>query len=155
MLQFLAVQYPTIIVVLVCGFAIIAGTWRERLGGCLYLAAYTMAIGFGTISTRYTAAYMTTADSLLLPGFWIIARRTPHMWAKCLLAVQAIGVTIDIVSLCSNLLNRWQYLTIVNAVGYAVLACLLVGTFGAWARRRREKAGSGQIKPAKGDDGSA
>ncbi len=145
MLQILEFQFPTIMMLLVCGFAIIAGSWRERLCGILYLAAYAMGIGFGFISTRHnTAIYMAVADVLLIPGFWVVARRSPPVWAKCVLVIQTVSVAIDGLALTYDGLSRWQYLTMLTAAGYAILACLFVGTIGHISKRRAEKQATRQ-----------
>ena len=140
MLQSLATQLALATMVLVCGYAIIAGSWRERLGGVVYLAGYAMQIGFGMISTRYPALYLTVADVLLLPGFLIINRKSPHPWTLWALVVQLLSASLDIAVLVFHVVRPWLYLTIQTLAGYLVLLCLLIGTLAAHARRRRERA---------------
>jgi len=139
MLQTLYTQVAAAALLLICGFAIVSGSWRERMCGIMYLAAYAMTIGFGMITTRDPAVYNSVSDTLLVPGFAVIARKSPHLWAKCALGIQVFSVGVDIAALIFDEINRWQFLTIQNAAGYAILACLLVGTFAARARRRAEK----------------
>ncbi len=155
MLQSLTTQLAFVAMLLVCGFAIISGSWRERLCGVLYMAAYAVTFGLGLVSTRYAPVYVGVADAMLVPGFWVIARRSPQLWPKCVLGIQIASVALDIAAVTYTGLDRWLYLTAQNVAGYAILLCLLVGTFAALARRRSEKAQAGQIRPARGDDGSA
>jgi hypothetical protein len=141
MLESFVTRFNMVMVLLVCGFAIISGSWRERLCGALYLISYVMMLGFGLVSLDYASVYMTVADVLLVPGLWIIARRAPHPWAKCALAVQLVSVVVDIAAMSYDI-SQWWYFTIQIVTGYAFLICLLVGTFTARARRRSEKQAS-------------
>jgi hypothetical protein len=142
MLQSLYTQLAAVASLLICGFAIISGSWRERLCGVLYLAAYVLLIGLGLVSTRYAVVYGAVADALLVPGVLVIARKSPHIWPRCVLVLQIFSVGIDIAALTYKGISVWLYLTAQNAAGYAILLCLLVGTFGARARRRAEKQAS-------------
>jgi hypothetical protein len=126
----------------ICLFAIVAGSWRERLCGVIYLAAYIMQFGLHAISSNQDFLHLALADILLVPGFLVIARKSPHPWAICALGLQIFSVGLDIAALVFKNITRWQYLTIGNGAGYAVLLCLLVGTFAAQARRRAEKQAS-------------
>jgi len=153
MLESFVTRFNMVMVLLVCGFAIISGSWRERLCGALYLISYVMMLGFGLVSLDHASVYMTVADVLLVPGLWIIASRAPHPWARYALAVQFVSVVVDIAAMIYDI-SQWWYFTVQIVTAYAFLICLLVGTIAATARRRRERR-EDQISPASGDDGSA
>jgi hypothetical protein len=139
MLQSLYTQVAAVALFSICLFAIVAGSWRERLCGVMYLAGYILQFGLGAISSNQDILHLGLADILLVPGFLVIARKSPHPWAICALGLQILSVGVDIAAFIFKAITLWQYLTIENGASYGVLLCLLVGTFAARARRRTEK----------------
>jgi len=125
-------------VVLVCTYAIVAGSWRERFGAFIYLTAYVVILGFGLASPRFPAIYMLMADALCLPGFFIASWQSPHPWPRWAIAGQLISVAVDVVTMF-GLFNRWIFFTLAMVASYGVLLSLLIGTIAYRARRRAQR----------------
>lgn len=134
-------------VALICGYALVAGTWRERFGGAIYLAAYLIPAAFASISTRGFDLYFLVADVLCLPGLVTIARNAPHPWPRWAIGGQLASVIADIVSLMYRDNAIYPFYIITEAVlSYIVLIALLTGTIAAQLRRHREGRGNRQAR---------
>jgi hypothetical protein len=150
MLQSWVTQLGAAAIAVVCIYALAAGTWRERFGAIIYLAAYLLSLGFGLIGvengplfladylrSEHISLYLLVADMLLLQGLCVIAWKSPHPWPKWALAAQLISIAAHVAVLFDLGLGSRAYLTIATATGWAVLIALLIGTIAA-AHARRE-----------------
>jgi len=140
-------------VTLVCGYAVLVGSWRERLAGAVYAAASLFLGGFGVIPHRASLFLEFTADVLIMPGFLTVNRKSPYAWTRWMLAFQTLSFVPDIIKLMGNPAYFAPCTIAQGVLSYGVLASLLTGTISTQARKRRER--EGQINPASGDDGSA
>ncbi|ESQ77674.1 hypothetical protein [Asticcacaulis sp. AC402] len=151
MLQSWITQLSALVLVIVCVYALIVGTWRERFGAIIYLAAYGLTIGFGLISldsnplylskyllSNYTALYLLVTDMLVLQGLCVIAWKSPHPWPKWAMLGQLISVALHGAMLLNLGLGERAYLTLATTVGWGVVLALLIGTIAA--RQARQKA---------------
>ncbi len=138
MLQSITTRLGASAVVLVCAYAIFAGSWRERFGAFIYLTAYVVILGFGLGSPHYPPVYMLMADALCLPGFFIASWQSPHPWPRWAIVGQLISVAVDIITIV-GLFNRWLFLTLAMAASYGVLLSLMIGTVAYRARRRAQR----------------
>ncbi|WP_443747718.1 hypothetical protein [Asticcacaulis solisilvae] len=148
--------WPTInkvATVLICSYAILAGSWRERTVGSVYLIAYLFLESFAVVSHRLPIFLAFLADVLCLPGFLTANRTSPYPWTRWALACQLLSVVVDILNLLDAKYSP-PCLIALGVLSYGVLASILAGTISAHARKRRERR-SGQINPASGEDGSA
>ncbi|WP_443747714.1 hypothetical protein [Asticcacaulis solisilvae] len=133
-----------IAVFLVCGYALIAGTWRERFGGAIYLVAYVIPWVFAAISIRSVGLYFLAADVLLLPGFFTINRNSPQPWTRWALGSQVLSVALDIARLIYDSGRFDPFYIIVQAIlGYVVLIALLTGTIAAHRLNHRKNVTTG------------
>ncbi|MBW8733489.1 MAG: hypothetical protein JF571_04115 [Asticcacaulis sp.] len=138
MLQTLVTQLGAATVVLVCSYAVFAGSWRERFGAIIYLTAYLIFLGFGHASHLSPAMYMIISDTLCLLGFFMASWKSPHPWPKWAIAGQLVSVFLGIITLI-GVLPRWIFLTLESVAGYGVLMSLLIGTIAYRARRRTDR----------------
>jgi len=138
----------------VCGYAIFAGAWRERFGGAVYMASALVSWFLPRITWRNSIFEIFVSDLLCLPGLIAINHKSPHAWTRWALCCQGIGIGADIVDLALGGKYFPAYVIGVAVLNYILLAALLIGTISAQVRRRRERDGN-QISPAKGEDGSA
>ncbi len=137
MLQSWMTQIGAGIVVLVCLYAIVVGSWRERLGGVLYLAAYALSLAFGTIASEHSTLYLLVSDMVCLQGFVVLGWKSPARWPWWAVAAQVVSVTLEILTLLHAGLNNWTFLLAEALAGYAVLLALLMGAIAANRSRRR------------------
>jgi hypothetical protein len=142
MLQSITTRVGASAVVLVCAYAIFAGSWRERFGAFIYLVGYVVVLGFGLASPRYPAVYMLMADALCLPGFFIASWKSPHPWPGWAIFAQLVSVAVDVVTMF-GLLNSWIFFALAMAASYGVLLSLLIGTIAYRSRRRRKDGSAG------------
>lgn len=132
MLQSVVAKAGAVAVVLVCSYALIAGSWRERFAGFIYLTGYLIVLGFQVSSPLY----MLTADALCIPAFFIANWKSRHPWPRWALAGQIFSVAFDVAALFVNEINRWTFSAIESAVGWGVLLAILIGTIAHRADRR-------------------
>lgn len=155
MLQSWVTQLGAIAIAVVCLYALVKGTWRERFGALIYAAAYLLSLGFGLISVEngplflsdylrreYISLYLLVADVLLLQGLCVIAWKSPHPWPKWALMVQFVSIAAHVAVLWNLGLGNRAYLTIATAAGWAVLIALLIGTVAAAQARRQARLAS-------------
>lgn len=136
MLASMIAMAGAVAVVLVCSYALIAGSWRERFGALVYLTAYLIVLGFGKASPLS----MLMADTLCIPGFFIANWKSRHPWPRWALAGQLLSVSVEVVALLPTNLSRWTFLTIEVTAGWGVLLSILVGTVAYRVERRAQKA---------------
>lgn len=136
MLASMVAMAGAVAVVLVCSYALIAGSWRERFGALVYLTAYLIVLGFGSASP----VSMLMADTLCIPGFFIANWKSRHPWPRWALTGQLLSVSIELIALFPSNLSRWTFLTIEVAAGWAVLLSILVGTIAYRVERRTQNA---------------
>ncbi len=129
----------------VCGFAIIAGSWRERMGGVVYLIDHVLNFLLGqTFPELFLLRYLLS-DSICLLGFFYLCWKSPHPWPLWAFGFQFTSIMTAMAALVLGPdLLRWTFLTIEMAVGGSVLVVLLVGTVSA-LRARSTGAGLSQI----------
>lgn len=128
----------------VCGYAIIAGTWRERFAGLIYMVSYLIPWLFTlAYSNRSAIVLMLIGDVLCLPGLLTVNRHSPHAWTRWALLCQLLSVAADIADMVLFGARRPPVYIISEAVlSYGVMAALLVGTISARTTKRREQAQS-------------
>ncbi|WP_443747712.1 hypothetical protein [Asticcacaulis solisilvae] len=136
MFQSVVAKAGAVAVVLVCTYALIAGSWRERFAGFIYLTSYLIVLGFQVSSPLY----MLTADALCIPAFFIANWKSRHPWPRWALAGQIFSVSFDIAALFVNQINRWTFSAVESAVGWGVLLAILIGTIAYRGERRTMKA---------------
>jgi len=141
MLQSTLTQIGAVAVVVVCLYAFVVGSWRERFGALIYLAAYLVSFGFGLIAPEHSTLYLLLSDVLCLQTFLFMCWRTTHPWPKWALLGQFICVCAEVLTLAhvGGLYSR-SFLTIETAAGWGVLLALLVGTIAAAQARRDARA---------------
>ncbi|ESQ91513.1 hypothetical protein ABAC460_05890 [Asticcacaulis sp. AC460] len=158
MLQSWITQLSAVALLVICGYALIAGSWRERFGAVIYVAAYALTLGFGLISldsdlpylakyisSNYTALYMLVTDTLILQGLCVVAWKSPHPWSKWAILCQVVSIGLHCVVLLDLGLSNRIYLSLVTALGWGGLLALLIGTIAA--RQARQDARRGQAVP--------
>jgi len=128
---------------LVCGYAILAGTWRERFGGIIYLVGYLIPWFTVTYLSRTYIVMMLVADVLCLPGFIAINRKSPYAWTLWALIFQGLSVVADITDIVLfGVRFPPVYVITEGVLAYCVLASLLAGTVSAQLRRRHGVTGT-------------
>ncbi|WP_443747713.1 hypothetical protein [Asticcacaulis solisilvae] len=142
MLHSIVTQSGACAVLAACLYALVAGSWRERLCGGMYLIGYIAQVCFMAVADR-PAVDMFIVDILCLPPFLIASRQSPHPWLWLAVVGQAASLVADLTALGFTGLSRWTYLTIEIVASYSVLLALTGATVSAQLRRRREKAAAG------------
>lgn len=153
MLQSWITQLSALALLIVCGYALIVGSWRERFGALIYIAAYALSLGFGMISltsaapfipkyiaSNYVAMYMLVTDTLMLQGLCVVAWKSPHAWPKWAILCQVITIILHVAMLVGLDLSQLVYLALVTALGWCGLLALLLGTIAARQARERHAA---------------
>ncbi len=116
--------------------AFIFGTWRERAGAALYLAAYVIANTLNALSHMQDLSH-TITDILCLIGFVILCWKSPHPWPLWAAGFQLASTMTDICGLLNITVSKWAYMTLLILSAYGVLLALLAGTLAA-ARRKQQ-----------------
>ncbi|EGF91466.1 putative membrane protein [Asticcacaulis biprosthecium C19] len=156
MLQSWITQLSAAALLVVCVYALIAGSWRERFGALIYMAAYALSLGFGMISlssaapyipkyvaSNYVAMYMLVTDTLILQGLCVVAWKSPHAWPKWAILCQAVTIGLHVAMLLGLGLSNPVYIALLTALGWLGLLALLIGTIAARQARhdsRRQRA---------------
>ena len=109
--------------------AFIFGTWRERAGAALYLAAYVIANTLNALSHMQDLSH-TITDILCLIGFVILCWKSPHPWP-----LWAAG--FQLASTMTGICGLLNIMTLLILSAYGVLLALLAGTLAA-ARRKQQ-----------------
>ncbi len=135
MLQSIAAKAGAAAVVLVCTYALVAGSWRERFGAFIYLTGYLIVLGFGVTSP----VSMLFADMLCIPAFFIVNWKSRHPWPRWALGAQTVSVAVEILALLIPSVNRWTFLMLELVAGWVVLLAILMGTIAARIPRKPEK----------------
>jgi hypothetical protein len=146
MLQSWVTQLGAGAVAVVCLYAIVVGTWRERFGAFIYLSGYLLTMGFALVSNDHIAAYMLVADVICLLGFYISCWKAQHPWPQWALLGQIVSVAVDIVVLLNIGVGFKGLLILQTIAAWSVLLALLIGTIAA-AKERREARKLGTRKP--------
>ncbi len=136
MLQSWMSQMGAVVVVLICLYAIVAGSWRERLGGVLYLAAYGLSVAFGMVAAEHSTLYLLVSDMVCLQGFLVLAWKSRARWPWWAVAAQVVSVGLETMTLLHIGFTTWTFLLAEALAGYAVLLALLMGTIAANRARR-------------------
>ncbi|MGN6365064.1 hypothetical protein [Asticcacaulis taihuensis] len=123
--------------------AFIFGTWRERAGAALYLAAYVVANGLNWFSHMQDLSH-TITDILCLIGFVILCWKSPHPWPLWAAGFQLASTMTGICGLLNITVSKWAYMTLLILSAYGVLLALLAGTFAAARRKRQQRIDSGE-----------
>ncbi len=139
MLQSWVTQIGAAAVVVVCVYAFFVGTWRERFGAFIYLAAYVLTMGFVLIEREHFTLYLLLSDMVCLQAFLFLCWRTPHPWPKWAVLGQLICVATEVATLMKLGIRSFNFLTIETAAGWAVLLSLLIGAIAASRARREAK----------------
>jgi hypothetical protein len=148
MLQSVVTQLGACAVALVCLYAIVVGTWRERFGAFIYSAGYMLTMGFALVMPEYVAAYMLVADVICLLGFYIACWKSQHPWPQWALLGQIVSVAIDIIVLLNIGVGVKGLLVVQTIAAWGVLLALLLGTIAA-AKERRAARKQGNRKPSR------
>lgn len=141
MLQSLPALIGAGVVILVCLFAIIAGSWRERVGGIVYAGAYLLSLVLALVTLKTVAWRFLVVDTACLIGFFCLCWKAPRPWPLWALGAQLLSVltSLAVLQMGTDKVLKWTLLTVVNGLGYTVLLVLLIGTIGAiGARNNRE-----------------
>lgn len=130
---------------IVCSYALLAGSRRERFVGAVYIAAYVVVEAFASVSYLHSTALILLADILCLPGFIIAGYKSPYSWTRWAMICQVLSVVADITPLAFGETYYAACLIILGILSYGVLISLLVGTMSAQIRRHRERKKTVQI----------
>ncbi|HVZ29298.1 MAG TPA: hypothetical protein VG839_02820 [Asticcacaulis sp.] len=126
---------------LACGFAIIAGSWRERMGGVVLLIDYVLNFLLGLVIFKLTILRFLVGDVICLIGFLYLCWKAPHPWPLWAFGLQFCSVMTEVAALgLGRSLMKWTFLTIELAAGYGILIVLLIGTFAALRARKRMRS---------------
>ncbi len=129
-----------ILVLLVCLTAMVLGSWRERLGGGLYLAAYALTYLLTLANPKDMTWRFIIGDLICLLGFFYLSWKSPHPWPLWAFGAQLLTVMTEVAAFLNwHVLMRWTFLTVQMVLGYAVLFFLLLGTLAAVRARRIER----------------
>lgn len=128
------------VTVTVCGYAILAGSWRARFGGAVYLAAYIIPWVFAATSAHRNGIFqLFLADILTLPGFITVNQKSPYAWTRWALVLQMVSIAADITNLALGGRTHPAFVILDAVLAYGVMASLLTGTIAAQVRWRRER----------------
>lgn len=122
-----------------CLMAFVFGSWRERVGAGLYLAAYVVANALSALSHLQDLSH-TATDILCLIGFIILCWKSPHPWPLWAAGCQLASTMTDICGLLDVDVTQWAYMTLLIVSAYGVLLALFAGTLAAIRTRKADKA---------------
>ncbi len=131
--------FGAIFLAFTCLMAIAFGSWRERAGAGLYLAAYVIANALNTLTQLQELSH-TITDILCLTGFVVLCWKSPHPWPLWAAGFQLASTMTGICGLLNITVSKWAYMTLLIVSAYGVLLALLAGTFAAIRARRRSRA---------------
>jgi len=121
---------------IVCSYAILAGSWRERFVGAVYMVSYVVVEAFASVSYLHSAPLLFLADVLCLPSFIIAGYKSPYSWTRWAVISQVLSVITDIILLAFGGRYYAVCLITLGILSYGVLISLLIGTVSAQIRRR-------------------
>ncbi len=127
--------FGAVFLTLTCLMAFIFGSWRERGGAALYLAAYVLANGLNLLSHLQDLSH-TVTDILCLIGFVILCWKSPHPWPLWAAGCQLASTMTGICGLLDVTVSQWAYMTLLIVSAYGVLLALCAGTLAAIRRRK-------------------
>jgi len=142
--------WPTInkvVTYIVCSYAILAGSWRERFVGAIYIVAYVVVEAFASVLYLHTTPLIFLADILCLPGFIIADYKSPYSWTRWAAICQVMSVITDIIPLASGGKYYAVCLITLGILSYGVLISLFVGTVSAQIRRRTASKDKLRLEP--------
>ncbi|HTM82032.1 hypothetical protein [Asticcacaulis sp.] len=119
-----------------CLAAFVFGSWRERAGAGLYLAAYVIANALNAMSHLQNLSH-TITDILCLIGFVTLCWKSPHPWPLWAAGCQLASTMTGICGLLNVEVAQWTYMTLLIVSAYGVLLALLAGTLAAIGRRKK------------------
>ncbi len=122
-----------------CLMAFVFGSWRERAGAGLYLAAYIIANALNALSHFQDLSH-TVTDILCLIGFIILCWKSPHPWPLWAAGCQLASTMAGICGLLDVEVSQWAYMTLLIVSAYGVLLALSAGTLAAIRARRTSKS---------------
>ena len=135
--------WPTInklVMLVVCTYAVAAGSWRERSVGVTYAAAYLIIESFALVSSRNYTFLGFLADTLCLPTFLGADHKSPHAWTRWALIFQALSVAADGLDLAGGRPYHAASVIALGLLSYGVLGALLTGTMSVRARKNRNRS---------------
>ncbi|WP_443747717.1 hypothetical protein [Asticcacaulis solisilvae] len=124
---------------IVCSYAILVGSWRERFVAFAYLVAYLAVIGFELVMRGYATPLSFLADVLCLPAFLWANHKSLYIWTRWALAFQGLSLVADIIPLLGGPGYFAACVIALGVLSYGVLAALLTGTISAQVRKHRER----------------
>lgn len=141
MLQSLPALIGAGAVIFICLFAIVAGSWRERVGGMVYVGAYLLSILLSLITVESVAWRFLIVDFACLAGFFCLCWKAPNPWPLWAVGAQLLSVltSLSVLQLGPDKVLKWTLLTVVNGLGYLVLLSLFIGTVAAMRGRKRAR----------------
>jgi hypothetical protein len=128
--------FGAIFLAFTCLAAFVFGSWRERAGAALYLAAYVIANALNALSHLQDLSH-TITDILCLIGFVILCWKSPHPWPLWAAGFQLASTMTDICGLLDVTVSKWAYMTLLIVSAYGVLLALCAGTLAAIRSRKR------------------
>lgn len=124
---------------LVCGFAMAAGSWRERMGGVMLLMGGVLKFLLSLVLLKQTVLRFLIGDVVCLCGLVYLCWKAPHPWPLWAFGLQFASVMTEVAAL--NLgpsLLKWTFLTVELAFGYGALLVLLIGTLAVMRARKMD-----------------
>jgi hypothetical protein len=131
--------FGAIFLAFTCLAAFVFGSWRERAGAGLYLAAYIIANALNVLS-HFQSLSHTVTDILCLIGFIILCWKSPHPWPLWAAGCQLASTMAGICGLLDVEVSPWAYMTLLIVSAYGVLLALCAGTLAAIRARRASKS---------------
>jgi len=143
MYETLASQIVLVGVLVTVAFAWWKGGTAERTGS-LFNGVICLGVTLFQALTHqsFHTVPILIADGILATGFLILAFRYASLWLAAAMLLQGAVFTIHASALIGLLpeSHLYYYYAAMNLLAFAVMLAIILGTLGAWMRRRAGKA---------------
>lgn len=143
MYETLASQVVLVAVLVTVAFAWWRGGAPERTGA-LFNGVICLGVTLFQALTKqsFDTLPILIADGVLATGFLILAFRYASLWLAAAMLLQGAVFTIHAAALIGLLpeSHLYYYYAAMNILAFAVMFAIILGTIGAWMRRRRSEA---------------
>lgn len=121
----------------VCALALWLGGRPERIAAILLALGWLISVAMqGEAGAPGVYWVIAAIDLALLLVFVALAWKNERSWPVWAAAAQLVLVASHVVARVDLRITSQGYITVLNLLGYAVLACVAVGAFQAWRDRR-------------------
>lgn len=132
----LTIEFPPwlgyLILVMVCGGALLKGGREERIGAGALLISVCVTILLRDRSWPHVQLAGFAMDIFVLLVLGAISLRTPKYWPLAAAGFQLLAVLTHVGKLIDPNLNQWAYLTAIVIWTYLVIVALGVGVWNCW-----------------------